>query len=304
MPKPRLLITGASGFIGRHVLSILTQERGFEIHCVSSNADNAAAENVQWHLANLLCESDRKSLMERVQPTYLLHLAWYSEYGKFWDSPRNHDWVTATASIAEEFGRFGGKRAVFAGTCAEYDWGGDNLLNERLTPSRATSVYGRCKAAAHDKIASLAESSRFHFAWARIFFLYGPDEDPRRFVSFVAHKLMRGEEARLTHGEQVRDYSHVDDVAGALVYLLEHDFTGILNIGSGQAVTLGSLARKVATLLGADEDLLKFGWLEPRPNEPRVLLPDLSLTMRELDWRPQWTLDGGLKKFIQDLKRR
>jgi nucleoside-diphosphate-sugar epimerase len=304
MAKPRLLLTGASGFIGRHVLGILTQARRFDIHCVSSNADHASAENVHWHLANLLRENDRQSLIKDIRPTHLLHLAWYTEHGKVWESPENHDWVTASESIAEEFGRFGGKRAVFAGTCAEYEWGGNTILNETLSPTRPKSLYGQCKIAAHDKIASLAASSRFEFAWARIFFLYGPDEDPKRFVSFVARKLMQGEEAPLTHGEQVRDFLHVDDVADAFVSLLEHDFTGTVNIGSGQAVTLGSLAKTVATLLGADEGLLKFGAMEAPPNEPHVLLPDLSLIMRELDWRPQWTLDAGLKKFIQDLKSR
>lgn len=83
---------------------------------------------------------------------------------------------------------------------------------------------------------------------------------------------------------------------------MEHDFTGTLNIGSGQAVTLGSLAKKVAALLGADEGLLRFGAMEAPPNDPAVLLPDLTLMTRKLNWRPRWSLDQGSRNLLKILR--
>src|SRR5579862_8460328 len=123
MSARRILVTGSSGFIGRQAVLALRSQLGRaadEIHTVQHTARQMS--DSRNHTVNLMDPEQVGRLMERVKPTHLLHLAWYAEHGKFWASPLNLDWVSASLQLFQSFISHGGKRAVFAGTCAEYDW--------------------------------------------------------------------------------------------------------------------------------------------------------------------------------------
>ena len=99
----RVLVTGATGFIGSHSLPRL-RESDYEVHAVSSRqSPQEHGEGVTWHRANLLESGEIASLMEKVQPTHLLHFAWYAVPGKYWMAPENLAWVKATVSLVQAF---------------------------------------------------------------------------------------------------------------------------------------------------------------------------------------------------------
>src|SRR6516225_8630599 len=127
----RVLVTGASGFIARHAVAVLAEHHD-AVHAVDLRA-GAPAKNVIWHTTtNLLDAAAVDRLIAEIRPTHLLHFAWYAEHGRFWTSPLNLDWVAATVAMFKSFVAAGGKRAVFAGSCAEYDWtiGNDPLVED------------------------------------------------------------------------------------------------------------------------------------------------------------------------------
>ena len=95
----RLLITGATGFIGRHCLKLLLMEKVFEIHAVSSEEQQGDKLDMQWHRVNLLNLSQVLRLLGKVQPSHLLHLAWYVEPGMCWTSHENLRWVEASLAL-------------------------------------------------------------------------------------------------------------------------------------------------------------------------------------------------------------
>src|SRR5712692_3556187 len=137
----RILLTGASGFLGRHCLQQLA-ERGHEVHAISSKALRAnqqLAPQVQWHRADLLDTAQTASLLSAVKPSHLLHLAWYTVPGKYWTSIENFNWVQASLNLLQLFAEHGGERVVMAGTCAEYDWT-NGWCSEETTPLRPTTV--------------------------------------------------------------------------------------------------------------------------------------------------------------------
>src|SRR3990172_4827459 len=103
----RVLLTGATGFIGRHCLPILL-EKGYEVHAVSSKADEKNHPDIQWHQANLSVPEQGTNLMAEVQPSHLLHFAWYVEPGKCWDSLENFQWVQASLNLLRAFLKYGG----------------------------------------------------------------------------------------------------------------------------------------------------------------------------------------------------
>ena len=291
----RVLITGAGGFIGRQTLVPL-QAAGYEIHAASLTVPEDAPSGIHWYSHNLLNDTEVNELFGTVRPAYLLHLAWYAEPGKFWNAPENRQWVKSGRTLVEAFCRNGGKRAVFAGTCAEYEPGHGQCIESR-TPLKPATLYGACKNELHQFAATFADQNELSMAWGRIFHLYGPHEYPGRFVPAVIRSLLRGEEARCTAGTQIRDFMHVRDVAAAFVALLQSPVKGAVNIASGQTVQLADIARHIARHLGADE-LLKLGALPIPSGETPVLTASVERLDREVKWIPSIPLEQGLNETI------
>lgn len=289
----RVLVTGASGFIGRQALPALLR-RGHEVHAIARRP--LALDGVRWHAADLLDPASARRVMDAVRPTHLLHFAWYAEHGRFWTSPENRRWVEASTVLAHAFLDSGGLGMVAAGSCAEYD-AGAGWCDETSTPVAPATEYGRCKLAAHERLRALCGMAGRPFGWGRIFHLYGPHEHPARFVPTVIASLLQGREAACTAGTQLRDFLHVADVADAFAALLDAGHAGPANIGSGEPVTLAEVGRRVAGLIGRPE-LLKLGARAMAPDDPPVLVPRIGALARELAWRPRYTLDTGLQHAI------
>jgi nucleoside-diphosphate-sugar epimerase len=292
----RVLVTGASGFVGRQTIRPL-QERGFELHVAGRRAPAGLPGGIEFHPADLLDCATHRPLLDRIRPTHLLHLAWYAEHGKFWEAPENALWLKATLSLVEAFCDAGGTRAVGAGSCAEYDWR-FGLLAEGETPESPASLYGAAKLAAGRQSGALAAARGARLAWGRIFFPYGPGEPEARLVPHVITSLLRGEEARCTHGRQFRDFMHVADVGEALAALLDSPVAGAVNLGSGIPVAVGDVAARIASLLGRP-DLLRLGAIPDQGNPARMVVASVQRLATEVGWHPRRTLDEGLEEAIR-----
>ena len=160
----RVLVTGGTGFIGRHAIGPLL-DLGFEVHLATRSGrwPRSAPLGGEAHAADLLRADDVQALLDRVAPSYLLHFAWYAEHGKYWASDLNLNWVQASLELLKGFVARGGRRAVFAGTCAEYDWS-FGYCSEGVTPTRPRTLYGTCKNALREIATQYAQQVRLEFA--------------------------------------------------------------------------------------------------------------------------------------------
>jgi nucleoside-diphosphate-sugar epimerase len=289
----RVLVTGASGFIGRRALAPLL-EAGFEVHATARGTSPPDGRAVTWHAADLLDAGQRRAVVERVRASHLLHLAWCG--APVWEAPENAAWAVATADLLEDFAARGGTRAVFAGTCAEYAWGGSQPLREDA-PLEPATLYGVCKNAARRVVQELGERRGVCVAWGRVFHVYGPGEDPRRLVAGIARALLAGERAATSPGEQVRDFLHVDDVGAAFAALVAAEVGGAVNIASGEGVSVRRVAELVALAAGRPE-LLDVGALAPRPGDPAYLVADATRLREEAGFVAGRTLDEGLAATV------
>ena len=292
----RVLVTGLCGFVGRNVVAPLL-ERKFEVHGTTSRAGRPPIAGVDHlHEIDLLAGDAVSGLISKVAPTHLLHLAWAPTGLRMRDPVENQAWAKASVSLFEAFGRARGRRAVFAGSCAEYDWSHE-VLNEASTPARPSTVYGAAKNSVREGIAARHDSLDQGSAWARLFFLYGPHEPRGRLVSDICIGLIERRPIELSEGRQERDYLYVVDAAEALAALLDGDARGIINIGSGKSVAV----RDIACLLGeraGRPDLLAFGKRPLAPGEPPRLVADVGRLNRDLGFFPKYRLEAGLAQTL------
>ncbi len=264
----RLLITGSSGFIGQHLVSQL-QCSDFEIHTPSSKE------------LNLLDPLAVQRFMERTRPTHLVHLAWITTPGVFFESPENMRWVEATLRLAQAFVESGGKRFIGAGTCFE------TVLAESPT------FYGICKNLTRELLQAYFAKTGVGFAWGRIFFLYGPGEKPERLIPSIIRGLLAGEEVLCGQGKVVRDYLYVEDCAACFVDLMTSAEQGVFDIVSGKPIQLSELILATAHTLGRPE-LIKLGGRSDRVGEPPVIV-----SRQTLKWQPKISLSEGMRRTIE-----
>jgi nucleoside-diphosphate-sugar epimerase len=290
----RVLITGATGFVGRHCLAPLLSQAG-EVHAVGRSVAGLTHENLHVHVADLFNPRDVSDLIRRIKPSHLLHLAWITTPGAYWESPKNLSWVEASLHLVRRFVEHGGRRAVLAGSSAEYDWS-KGLCHETATPLRPASLYGACKTALHTMVDALARQNDLSTAWARLFFLYGPHEHPARLVPSVICSLLHGGTAQCRSSAQCRDFLYVADAAAALITLLGSSVGGAINIGTGEALSVRELVERIAGALSAPE---RVSFADPGDEkEAQTVIADVGRLHRELGWSPERDLTEGLAETI------
>ena len=296
LPVRRALLTGARGFIGRHCIEPLLQ-RGFEVHAISRSGGDQAPQEVCWHRADLLQHSGLTALLRKVRPSHLLHTAWYTEHGNFWNAPDNADWVRASLALGEAFAGIGGQRMVSAGSCAEYDWN-TGCLHEATSALQPATFYGQCKHALNSVQSGYLERSGVSSSWARVFFPYGPGEPANKLVSSVIRSLLLGQPAACSPGDQQRDFVYVKDVAAALVQLLDSDVQQPVNIGTGRATrvrdVVDAIARQIQRI-----DLLRVGALPPRAGDPPLVVADIQRLRRDVGYEPRYDLESGIAETVE-----
>jgi len=292
----RVLVTGASGFIGRQSLEPL-QRRGFEVHAVYLTKPLDGTHGVTWHKADLLNENDSRVLCQEVRPTHLLHFAWYVHPKDYKTSSKNEQWVRATLALMRAFKEHGGERAVLAGTAMEYDWSiPQDFLSESNSPLRPANPYGKSKHETHLASLAFARDHKLSFAWGRIFLLYGPYEAPARLVPYIINALLDNKIAECTSGEQIRDILHVADVGDAFAALIDSPIEGAVNIGSGSPTPLKEIILTIGDILEKRE-CIRLGAIST-DEAPRLVF-DTGRLMNEVGWRPRYTLENGLRETIE-----
>lgn len=292
----RVLLTGATGFIGSHVARALVRE-GYEVFAlIRQGSDPWRIQDLLPSLQVVPCDviaaDELDASIDRIRPELCLHLAWYAQPGVYLTSALNIQHLEASLSLATHLAKAGCKRLVVAGTCAEYDQSLGYL--SETSALRPTTLYAACKVALHVALSHLATTTEMEVAWPRIFYVYGPLEDEQRLIPAVIGPVLRNQPTRLTAGEQIRDYLHVEDVADALLAVAQSSLTGPVNVGSGVPVTVRDMALRIGAILGRPE-LVRLGDLPYRPGDPMFVCANTRRLVESTGWTPRYTLDEGLR---------
>lgn len=298
----KVLVTGATGFVGAAVVRALL-DRGDEVYAVSRETSDRRRlvdlADLRWVACDLLDERGVERLAE-VGADVCVHSAWYAEPGKYLSSVVNIDLLAATLRLARTLALGGCRRFVGIGSCFEYDTERGLLCED--TPLAPVHLYSAAKAAAYMALKQLGVTMGMAVAWARLFYLYGPDEAPSRLVPSITRALLRGEEARCTPGAQVRDFLHVEDAGEALGAIAHSDVVDAINVASGQPVTVAAVARQLGVLCDRP-DLVRLGVLPYGPTDPMFVCADVRRLVRATGWTPRWSLGDGLGGVVEWWRR-
>ena len=296
----KVLITGASGFIGRHCLPLLVAQ-GYEVHAISRHPLQIEDLDIHWHRVDLFDRIVLQKSIAEIQPSHLLHLAWYAVPGRYWTGLENFQWVQVSLDLVRAFAECGGKKIVAAGTCAEYDWR-YGYCQANVTPIAAQSPYGTCKQAFSLMLESFCQQTDISCTWGRIFWLYGRYEDPNRLVSSVIRSLLSDRIAQCSAGVQIRDFLYVRDVADILVKLLGSTLVGAIDIGSGVPISIRSLIEYIANRLDRP-NLIDFGAIPTKSQEAPLVVANPERLRSELNWYPQYDLASGIAETVNFWKQ-
>lgn len=209
----------------------------------------------------------------------------------------NYDWIAYSIDVLSAFAANGGRRAVVCGSCAEYDWRQPGPYAEASAQLSSASEYGVAKAALAKVFADLCRTHGLSGAWARPFFMYGPGEAGHRLVAGVVRSLLADREAHCTAGTQRRDFLHVDDVAAAIVAILESGVEGPVNVASGDVIELRALIGEIARQIGRPE-LIRLGARPMPADEPDEIAADIGRLTHEVGFRPRFDLSHGIADTI------
>lgn len=291
-----VLVTGATGFLGSHCLQPLV-DRGFDVLALYRERAPQEVAGVRWVRGDVMDRNGMRALLDQHRPKGLLHLAWYVEPGKLIADASNLSWVAASLDLIRTFREAGGERCTVSGSCYEYDWRFGYCV-DNLTPCEPDTLYGAAKDSLRRALMAYCGVSGLSASWGRAFFMYGPRENPARLVSSVILSLLQGREAKSSHGLQVRDYLHIQDVADGMTALFDSQQQGPYNIAAGTAVTIREIVERLASLTGR-ADLLQIGALPARANDLPLVLGDGRRMLNDVGWKPRLSLDVGLSATVE-----
>lgn len=292
----RVLLTGASGFIGRRAVAAAAGRPDWEVFALSSGRKNRAHEpcpgGVRAVRADLLQPDQVDALIGEIRPDIIIHLAWEVGAPGFANSAVNLQWLESSLRLLRAFAAAGGRRFIFGGTCDEYRRR-DGRFSERRVP-RGRTVYAESKAAFGAVGEGFCREAGIGFAAAKIFSVYGENDRPFRAVPSAIRSFLAGERFVCGSPDSVWDYIYVDDVAGAFIQIAAGDYCGTVNVGTGRPRMMRNVFTQIAEKMDC-RDLLSF---EEGGGDPTILVADTTILNQEIGYRCQVEFSEGLDRTI------
>jgi nucleoside-diphosphate-sugar epimerase len=235
-----IAVTGASGFIGRHVIAELAN-KSTTITAVTRDAQNLAGMDSTVRIVEMDISNPPLNAFDLLgQPNVLIHLAW-DGLPNYYSSHHFESELPNQFRFLKQLIESGLNSLLVSGTCFEYGMQSGGLKETLIsTPNNA---YGYAKNALRQQLEFLQREHTFELTWTRLFYMYGDGQGERSLLPLIESAVKRGDEVfNMSGGDQLRDYLPVTQVASHLVTLaLGRSEVGIINICSGEPISVRKL---------------------------------------------------------------
>lgn len=291
LENARVLVTGATGFIGS-VLAAKLLQMGADVYATSRNRVDSRS-GINWRQGDLSDPAFVETIIQEIQPDYIYHLASHvlgAREFEVVESTFRSNFLSAFNLLLATH-KVPCRRLILAGSFEEYNSHADTII-----PS---SPYTAAKMAASNYARMFHKLYGAPVCMAALYMVYGPGQiDLTKLLPYVILKTLKGESPEMTSGVRKIDWIYVDDVVSALLQMAEApDIDGMtIDIGSGESITIEEVV-KLAMELVDPAVHPKFGSVKDRPME-QERNADVDETLRKIGWRPTTDIRTGLQKTI------
>ena len=290
----RVLITGASGFLGSRLLAVV-KDHAAEVVCLSRQS--MPLESSTWLTCDYLDRADVARVLQRAQPDVVVHLAGFASSQAGLSGLQEA--VDANAIVLYNLllgvaGVCPQARVVTAGTLESSD--------PLRGAARFSTPYGGSKVLAEVVVHMMTMFGGLSVTTARIGMAYGPgDPNARRLVPHVIASLLAGDSPSVSIGNRLEDWVYIDDVLSALLAcaVTQPVVPPVIDVGTGNLLRVGQVVQMLATLVGTDTPV-RLGPRPDRPGSPQRA--DVERTRLAVGWSPQVGIEAGLQETVKSAR--
>ena len=307
MTIKKIFVTGATGFIGTHLMHRLIAEGysvGALVRSASASQKTGRIEGVSYFYGDIQIYEEIKTAFSAFEPDAIIHLVTYyvimhraDEIGVMMDTN-----VKGTINLLEA-AKESGAVQLFINTSSPqvYEQKKPHLKVKEEDTIKPQSLYAVTKLYAEEACSYYADAFHLPCVTLRLFPPYGPGDHERRLIPYVIGSILKNTPPNLTTGKQEWDFVYIDDIVNAYLDVLKSypfkDDHAIFNIGTGEAVSIRSFVEKIRGNIGSDIDL-SWGSVAHRANEVWYNSADIKKAQVVLHWEPQTGIDEGIKKTV------
>ena len=298
----KVLITGASGFIGLAILKRLLKVENIEILAITRKlrAELPKNYNLAWVESNLDDHEKINKIINDFQPLVIIHLAW-ADIPNFSLETSLKNLNTSIAFFEAIFKSESCSKILVAGSCFEYNQKIGECTEGQAIFAKDSFTWS--KLSLLDYLLINCASRNINLGWFRLFYVYGPRQRKESLLPTLVDYLKNKEVPKLNTPKNSNDFIYVDDVAKAFELALKKDFkSGIFNLGSGQSTSVIEFSTIVENELSNQNNLTKILTEQTKDSiKDTDFFASTSLTKKTFGWRSKISLLDGIKKTIESL---
>lgn len=279
----KYLLVGSNGFIGSQVANLLDSQH---IQVVRVDSNFAAGRGFFDYEAI-------DELFNNHNFDCVISTAWNTDSTTYRNSLNNIKYAEATLNLSKQSVRYEIPKFVALGSAAEYGFTNFNCQAD-TSDLVETDQYSSSKISTYESINSLLELSDTSFVWFRVFQPYGRNQDPNRFLPYLISSIERGMEPVIKHPRFIFDWINTTDIAHAIMYAIENDFEGAVDVGTGVGTSNLELCKLLTKTYGIEFNSIS----DSLDSKVQGLVMSQDAKLLKTGWRPQIDLPAGLTNLI------
>ncbi len=295
--KIKILIPGGTGFIGYH-LALFAKKKGWIVHSLSKSKPRKKRriKGVKYIICDVRKLNAIKFKLDNYYD-YIVNLSGYVDHSKNKSIIATH--FQGCKNLVFNFKNNKPRKFVQIGSSIEYGKQKSPQKETSLKKIDTLSVYGNAKLKSTLFLLSLYNKEYFPTTVLRLYLAYGPNQDNNRIIPYVISNSLKGKKFNCSPGNQLRDFTYIDDVINAIYKTLKSKKSNgeLINIGFGKPNKIKDVIQKIVKYIGKGEPI--FSKLKIRNDEPKNLYPNIKKAKRILNWSPKINLRNGIKKTIK-----